>query len=234
MELEGWKFTLAVCAVIELLQQVEFLELEFIKTVNFFVFSSTCLFLGCAALFKPVKLKCEIDFDPKQTLLEHRETRIRENITKESELEKLTDTPQYAVLSPDEIKSAKNDLKSQLQTRGVSESIVVDNFPNIKPIYKAKPVQSLDFGMIKNFNWLMVTANLVMTQFAYSACLIHLTPRIQTVMEGNNNNSCECQFKNSTIPTCENSSGENFSKSTLMMIVGICEILSQLASATIE
>ena len=113
----------------------------------------------------------------------------------------------------------------------MTESVIADNFPNIKPIYKAKPVQTLDFSMIKNMNWLMVTANLVMTQFAYSACLIHLTPRIQTVMEEMDSGfNCSCTPENK--PVCKSDQG-NFSKSTLMMIVGLCEILSQLSSATI-
>ena len=115
-----------------------------------------------------------------------------------------------------------------MQKRGITESILADQFPHIKPIYKAKDVKMLDFGMVKNWSWLVVTSNLVMTQFAYSACLIHLTPRIQAVIQPP---ICNSTLTSDGQPEAQ---PQQFSKSTLMMIVGICEILSQLSAASMQ
>lgn len=196
LDYSGWQVTLLFCAMIEIL-------------------------ICCVALiFKPINLKSELKFDRKGTMVAARESQYAENVLKQkstkSMLKHSIDSGQsnskiYENLTEAQLKNTKTEVKNKVLNEGISESMIIEKFPTIEPVYQPTR-RSLDFKLMADPLWIMCTLNLVLTQFAYSGCLIHMTARTNSVIEDPKN---------------------SINKSTIMTIVGICEIISQLIAASV-
>ena len=194
-DLNGWKLTLLICAFIEL------------------------LLCAAAFVFKPIYLKSELEFDRKATIQKFAQDKEEKN----KDYKKITDISGYQKMSQNQLAETKKMLDIETQEKGITESMIVNKFPQIQPQYQPK-VKMLDFRLMKDPLWIMCTLNLVLTQFAYSGCLIHMTARTNAVLQEVSKFNAENQ---------SDETQQSIPKSTIMSIVGLCEIISQLSAASI-
>ena len=167
--------------------------------------------LACALLFRPVRLKEELEFKPEQTLENHRKS-IRPSVTDEDDLS----TPRNgisagfvarrALSEKKRIKEMQKQIEARVKEYGVTESLIVEHFPTIEPVYEPKKKRTLDFSLLKNPLWAVLTANLVLTQFGYSITLVHIVARAKLQNIG------------------------EYESAMLLSMIGLSEVTAQLSS----
>lgn len=183
---------------------------------NSFTFQGCLLIIGalelnlwvCAALFRPLRLKQELEFDSKKTLDVHRQSKIYEanesfGIKRAGGLESF-----YRRSNQDKetFKAKQKEIEKKVENNGITESLIIDNFPQIKPVYEKKKSNLLHFSLLKNPLWVTLTLNLVVTQFGYAITLVHLVARAKNMGHG------------------------DYPSVLLLSVIGITEATAQLSS----
>lgn len=135
----------------------------------------------CAKLLRSLRLKEELKFDSRTTVIQH--TRRKSQLPPE-EKEKQQVIYVRKVSEKDRVRQLKKTLEQKIMTDGVTESLIVEHFPQIEPVYQPAKKKTLDFNLLKNPQWLILTINLVVTQFGYSITLVHLVARAKKMMIG--------------------------------------------------
>uniref|UniRef100_H2Z7X0 Major facilitator superfamily (MFS) profile domain-containing protein n=1 Tax=Ciona savignyi TaxID=51511 RepID=H2Z7X0_CIOSA len=125
--------------------------------------------IACALLFRPLRLKEELDDRQK-------------------------------------VKILQQQIEKRVQEYGVTESLIVENFPQIEPVYQPKQKSTLDFALLKNPKWAVITLNLVLTQFGYSITLVHTVARAKLLGIG------------------------EYESAVLLSFIGLSEVVAQLSS----
>ena len=167
--------------------------------------------LACAILFRPVRLKEELEFKAEETLENHRKS-IRPSVADEDEPPHPRNgfpsgfVAKRALSEKKRIKQMQKEIEDKVKHYGVTESLIVEHFPTIEPIYEPKKKRTLDFSLLKNPLWAVLTTNLVLTQFGYSITLVHIVAR--------------AKLKNI---------GE-YESAMLLSLIGLSEVCAQLSS----
>ena len=167
--------------------------------------------IACAMLFRPVRLKEELEFKPDETLEKHRKS-IRPSIAEEEDWAAMGNrinsgfVARRALADKKRIKEMQKEIEQRVQQYGVTESLIVDHFPTIEPVYEPKKKRTLDFSLLKNPLWAVITVNLVLTQFGYSITLVHTVARAKL-----------------------NGIGE-YESALLLSMIGLSEVCAQLSS----
>lgn len=169
--------------------------------------------IACALLFRPVRLKEELEFHPKQTLDQHRQSiKPPSDESDEEKRENLKNgfSPGFmakrALANKATLKKRQKELENRVKEFGITESLIVENFPDIEPVYKPKKKKTLEFSLLKNPLWAVLTTNLVLTQFGYSITLVHAVARAK-----------------------EQGIGE-YESASLLSMIGLSEVVAQLSS----
>nr|CAB3266118.1 monocarboxylate transporter 5-like [Phallusia mammillata] len=164
---------------------------------------------ACALLLRPVRLKDELKFDHRETLQRHRDSIMPPSVNEESfnnaeEGYKLV--ARRALAEKQRLKQQQKEIEKRVTEYGITESLIVDHFPQIEPVYQPQKKKALDFSLLKNPLWAVVTTNLVMTQFGYSITLVHTVARAKILGIG------------------------EYESAMLLSLIGLSEVIAQLTS----
>ena len=169
--------------------------------------------IACALLFRPVRLKEELEFNPEQTVEQHRQSikpNCDDNESNKTDILKNAISPGFmarrALANKKTLKECQKELEDKVKEFGITESLIVDNFPAIEPVYKPKRKKTLDFSLLKNPLWGVLTTNLVLTQFGYSITLVHVVARAKLQGIG------------------------EYESALLLSMIGLSEVVAQLSS----
>nr|XP_009860312.1 monocarboxylate transporter 5-like [Ciona intestinalis] len=166
--------------------------------------------IACALLFRPLRLKEELQFEPTTTLKNHRDNQMQphtfnDEFTK-SDGFKSGFVAHRAISDRQKLKMMQQEVEKRVQQYGVTESLIVDHFPQIEPVYQPKQKSTLDFSLLLNPKWAVITLNLVLTQFGYSITLVHTVARAKLLGIG------------------------EYESAMLLSFVGLSEVVAQLSS----
>ena len=165
--------------------------------------------IACALLFRPVRLKEELEFKANKTLQQHRQSLKPPENDSSEKVENgfpASFVAKRALTKNERIKELQKEIETRVQEYGVTESLIVDHFPTIEPVYEPKKKRTLDFSLLKNPLWAVLTTNLVLTQFGYSITLVHTVARAKL-----------------------NGIGE-YKAALLLSMIGLSEVVAQLSS----
>lgn len=157
----------------------------------------------CAKLLRPLRLKEELKFDGDTTLRRHS---TRKNELLPEDKEKQLTYYKRSISEKERVRQLQKTLEKKIMSDGVTESLIVEHFPQIEPVYQPAKKKTLDFNLLKNPLWLILTINLVVTQFGYSITLVHLVARAKKMMIG------------------------EYQSVFLLSYVGLTEVVAQLSS----
>lgn len=134
---------------------------------------------ACALLLRPVRLKDELIFDRKETLERHRTSVMPPTSEQFTNGEQNSGYKLAArrALDKQRVKNLQKEIEKRVIEYGVTESLIVEHFPQIEPVYQPTKKKTLDFSLLCNPLWAVVTVNLVVTQFGYSITLVHTVAR---------------------------------------------------------
>lgn len=161
-----------------------------------------------ALLLRPLRLKEELKFDSDTTLRRH-SVRKGSMLPQDGAngLETIDETFYRRKKSEKErVRALQKEIEQKLQHQGVTESLIVDHFPQIEPVYQPARKKALTFELMKNPLWIILTVNLVVTQFGYSITLVHTVARAKLLGIG------------------------DYESVFLISCIGITEVISQLSS----
>ncbi|XP_039253946.2 monocarboxylate transporter 5-like isoform X1 [Styela clava] len=132
----------------------------------------------CALLLRPLRLKEELKFDSGSTMRRH-SVRKSSMLPESNGNDKNQNENWYRrkLSEKDRVRALQKEIEQKVQSSGVTESLIVEHFPHIEPVYQPANKKTLTFGLLKDPLWLILTANLVLTQFGYSMTLVHTVAR---------------------------------------------------------
>ncbi|CAK8690012.1 unnamed protein product [Clavelina lepadiformis] len=172
--------------------------------------------IACALLFRPLRLKEELQFNSSKTLEMHRQSvnphpndQPNPEPGSQNGFKPTNIVARRAISGKERVKALQKEVEKRVQEYGVTESLIVDHFPRIEPVYEPKKKRTLDFSLLKNPLWAVITANLVLTQFGYSITLVHLVARAKLMDIG--------QYK----------------AAMLLSLIGLSEVIAQLSSGAL-
>lgn len=159
--------------------------------------------IAVALLLRPVRLKSELEFDPNQTLSRHGSVKpghIPAGGFKKGFMAR------RAISAQEQQDKFYSEMEDRVKEYGITESLIVENFPQIEPVYNVKKTRILDFSLLKDPSWMIITFNLVICQMGYSLTLVHLVARARLLGVG------------------------EYQAPMLLSCVGLSEIVAQLSS----
>uniref|UniRef100_H2Z7W9 Major facilitator superfamily (MFS) profile domain-containing protein n=1 Tax=Ciona savignyi TaxID=51511 RepID=H2Z7W9_CIOSA len=165
--------------------------------------------IACALLFRPLRLKEELEFKAETTLKKHRDSVMQLSTINGEGLQegfKPGFVARRALSDRQKVKILQQQIEKRVQEYGVTESLIVENFPQIEPVYQPKQKSTLDFALLKNPKWAVITLNLVLTQFGYSITLVHTVARAKLLGIG------------------------EYESAVLLSFIGLSEVVAQLSS----
>ena len=169
--------------------------------------------IACALLLRPVHLKEELEFVSKPTLERHRASLLPPSVSDDAFAGEETKNgftsgivARRALSGKQQMKAKLKEVEMRVKQYGITESLIVDNFPEVEPVYQPKKKRTLDFALLKNPLWAVVTLNLVLTQFGYTITLVHTVARAKLLGIG------------------------EYESASLLSLIGLAEIVAQLSS----
>ena len=103
--------------------------------------------LVVALLLRPLRLKSELEFDPQQTITRHDsikpQTAPPSGFTNGYMARRAIGGQQGGGRSKENM--AFMQMEARVKEFGITESLIVDNFPAIEPVYNVKKPKLLDF-----------------------------------------------------------------------------------------
>lgn len=167
--------------------------------------------LVCALLLRPLRLKEELKFDSESTLRRHsvRKTSILPQNGEDNKANQLSAIEEWyrrKAAEKDRVRALQREIDEKVQSDGVTESLIFQHFPHIEPIYQPTKKRLLSFDLLKDPLWLILTINLVVTQFGYTITLVHTVARAKLLGIG------------------------EYESVFLISFIGITEIVAQLSS----
>jgi len=136
--------------------------------------------LVVALLLRPLRLKSELEFDPQQTITRHDSVRPQTAPPSGFTNGYMARRAIGGQQGRSKEKTAFMQMEARVKEFGITESLIVDNFPAIEPVYNVKKPKLLDFRLLTNPLWMMVTFNLVLCQFGYSMTMVLMCKRAES------------------------------------------------------
>ena len=101
--------------------------------------------LVVALLLRPLRLKSELEFDPQQTITRHDSVRPQTAPPSGFTNGYMARRAIGGQQGRSKEKTAFMQMEARVKEFGITESLIVDNFPAIEPVYNVKKPKLLDF-----------------------------------------------------------------------------------------